>query len=123
MSHKHYTIVNEATGLALEASCSDTGNSVVMRRAHGGDGQRFFKDGSFIRAAPSGTVLDLARHVGGNIVLWEANGGANQRCFTLTALSDLKAATFALMYTEEALMKALASLRIPATAAQTSASC
>jgi hypothetical protein len=43
-------------------------------------------------------------------------------CFTLTALSDLKAATFALMYAEEALMKALASLRIPATAAQTSAS-
>jgi hypothetical protein len=49
-------------------------------------------------------------------------GKISAGCFTMTALSDLKAATFALMYTEEALMKALASLRFPATAAQTSAS-
>ncbi len=54
-------------------------------------------------------------------MVWEAHGDKiRDGCLTLTALCDLKAATFALML--ETLMKALASLHVAATAVQTSAS-
>ncbi len=76
-NRRYFMIVNEATGMAVDFGCGDTGNSVVMRRVHDGEGQIFYRDGSFICAAPSGKVLDLARDTR-NIVVWAAHGGTNQ---------------------------------------------
>ncbi len=76
-SRQFFMIVSEATGMAVDFGNGDTGNSVVMRRVHDGHGQVFYRDGSFIRAARVGKVLDLARDTG-KIVVWEAHGGTNQ---------------------------------------------
>ena len=76
MSEKQYMIVNEASGLVLDVNSS--GDNVVMWAAHGGNNQRFTRDGPFIRAAHTGKVLDVSRQ-DGSIVQWEAHGLENQR--------------------------------------------
>ena len=69
-------IVNEASGLVLDVNSS--GDNVVLWAAHGGNNQRFTRDGPFIRAAHTGKVLDVSRQ-DGSIVQWEAHGLENQR--------------------------------------------
>ena len=62
MSQKQYMIVNEGTGLVLDVNSS--GDNVVMWAAHGGNNQRFIRDGPLIRAVHSGKVLDMSRQDG-----------------------------------------------------------
>ena len=69
-------IVNEASGLVLDVNSS--GDNVVMWSAHGGNNQRFTRDGPFIRAVHTGNVLDVSRQ-DGSIVQREAHGLENQR--------------------------------------------
>jgi len=76
MSQSQFMIVNEGSGLVLDVNSS--GDNVVMWAAHGGNNQRFIRDGPFIRAVHSGKVLDVSLQ-DGSIVQWEAHGLENQR--------------------------------------------
>ncbi len=81
-----YTIQNDASGLFLSAQSGENGALAIQAPADGGRDQMWKAeasgDGAYnLENVKYGKLLDvygLSRKVGGRIVIWDANGGANQ---------------------------------------------